>query len=329
MAEGENRSRSVEFSDERFKYIGFEVFPGKAGNIFKSDAEKKSLVEKVMKKFNRSEGEVRDRCTLLDERISKLEQGFLTLAAVLMIVSLFLPWFSGYFETTSVKQVMIEVENSAAPADSSAMVAESPASGNVAAQEAASPSAAEVKTPVPAGQELASTAGAETAVQDTTAAAGLAGEETNGYRTVTEVTRERRSLSGLGAIFSLGTYGSLVFSSGLVLIITGILLVVYILCCLGLAGYNLYLLYGVKKTNSDQYALMLKNKLRYNWIPVMIWLAMLVLAFIGASYGFDSRGMIKQVGQSYSVGSFIGVTSVGLYLSLAAFLVVALKGKEI
>ena len=106
-------------------------------------------------------------------------------------------------------------------------------------------------------------------------------------------------------------------------------MIVYFLSCLGLGAYNLYLLFGVKKTDPDKDALFLKNKLKLNWIPVYLWLGMLVLSMIGSGYGFDSEGLVQQLGDSYSIASFIGLSSVGIYLSLAAFLVAALKGKEI
>jgi hypothetical protein len=39
--------------------------------------------------------------------------------------------------------------------------------------------------------------------------------------------------------------------------------------------------------------------------------------------------MVKQVGNAYSAAAFIGLSSFGIYTSLSAFLVIALKGKEI
>ena len=329
MAEGENKSQSFESSDERVKYVGFEVFPGKAGDIFKSDTERKSLIQKVMGKFNRSEGEVRDRCTLIEERISKLEQGFLTAAAVVMVLALFLPWFSGYIEVSTVKQVPIEEEQAAAVADSNAVAPDSLAAAGLVDSTAAAAGDNPVDAAVtePVGDDLA--AADDGAVDDTTAAAAATNTPPAGFRTVTEVTREPYSLTGFGAITSLGDYGSMVFSSGIVLVLTGVLMIIYFLSCLGLGAYNLYLLYGVKKPTADERALFLKDKLRLNWIPVYIWLAMLVLSMIGANYGFDSEGMVKQVGDSYSIMSFVGLTSAGIYVALAAFLVAALKGKEI
>lgn len=329
MAEGENKSRSFESSNERFKYIGFEVFPGKPGNIFKSDEERRSLIERVMRKFTRSQGEVRDRCTLMEERISRPEKAFLTVAAVMLIVSLFLPWFSGYYEIVTTRQVSREGETAAVVAETGETPADS------AAMMAATDPAATAETAENASAEVATEGTGEMVAADTEqpADAGTVTRTieggTEGMMTVTEVIHDNRSLSGIGAILTLGTYGSMVFSSGFILVISGILVIVFFLSCIIMAILNLYVLYGVKKPNPDEYALYLKKMLRYNWIPVFIWPIMFILSFIGASYGFNPEGMLKQVGDSYGVAAFIGLSSVGIYISLGVFLILALKGKEI
>lgn len=270
MAETDNKAQPFGNSDERFRYVGFDVYTGKIGNLFKSDDERKSLTAKVMARFNRNEGEVRDQCTLLEERVSKGERMFMTVVSILMVVALFIPWFSGYYEIVNTKQVPIEA-----------------------------------------------------AVADST------GTKPIEMTTVTTVTHDNRSLSGLGALAGIGEYGGKLFSGGFALMLTGLLLILYFLSCPVLAVFNLYLLHKVKIPNRDEYALYLKRMLRYNWIPVLLWLAMFLLAFMGASYGFSAKGMIKQVGESYGIGAFIGLSSFGIYLSLASFLLMALKGKEI
>jgi hypothetical protein len=83
--------------EERLRYIGFEVFPGKPGELFKSDAERLQLIEQA--KARRSSGQIiRDSCTLMFERVSKGERLIMTIAAVAVLVALFLPWYSLYNE---------------------------------------------------------------------------------------------------------------------------------------------------------------------------------------------------------------------------------------
>ncbi|MBI5267805.1 MAG: hypothetical protein HY851_11300 [candidate division Zixibacteria bacterium] len=83
--------------DQRFRYIGFEVFPGKPGDLFTSEAEKQKYVDQA--KARRSRGQiVRDKCTLLGERVSRGERLIMTVVAALVIIALFMPWYSIYHE---------------------------------------------------------------------------------------------------------------------------------------------------------------------------------------------------------------------------------------
>ena len=81
----------------RFKYIGFEVFPGKPKDLFKSDEEKAKLVDAVVAK--RSRGEViREECTLFEERVSVSDRLILAVACFVILATLFIPWYSAYNE---------------------------------------------------------------------------------------------------------------------------------------------------------------------------------------------------------------------------------------
>ncbi len=333
MSDGENKDKSFK-ADERFKYIGFDVFPGKAGNIFSSDEEHKTLVQKVMASFRRSEGEVRDRCTLMEERVSGMEKMFMAFVSALLLVSLFLPWFSGHFKIVTERLVPVTIAGqaqapqggaNAAVTDSGAVAEEGTVSEDATAETV--PEA--VEEVVGAADEVVDSA----ALAAADSAAVVASQDPDyvppGMTKIQEITSDPRSLSGIGALFALGTYGSYIFSSGFVLIISGILMIVFFISCLLFAGFNLYNLYGVKKGSSDEFALHLKKVLKFNWYPLYLWLLMLVLSFFGASYGFDSSGMIEQVGKSYSSGSFMGLHSYGIILALCAYIVLALKGKEI
>lgn len=334
MTDGDKKKQPYDNSNERFKYIGFDVFPGKPGNLFKSDEERKSLIEKVMAKFGHSQGEVRDGCTLLEVRVSNAEKMFMAAISAIMILALFLPWFSGHFEIVNTRLVPIVTE--AAVVDTTAAeTGEEGAIDSTAVAEADEEDAALADVPEETAveeqpvEEVNAEADSTMAVDSLLAAMVEEDVVPPNMREVTEVTYDRRSQSGIGALIALGTYGSYIFSSGFVLILSGILLILFLLSCLGLGAYNLYLLFGVKIKDADEYALHLKKTLRYNWIPVLIWLGMLVLSFIGSSYGFDSSGMVSQVGDSYSVMSFIGLITGGMFVALGAFLILALKAKEI
>ena len=330
MAEGDNKNKALNASDERFKYIGFEVFPGKAGNIFKSDEERKTLIQKVMASFRRSEGEVRERCTLMEERVTGLEKGFLSVVSVLLLVALFLPWFSGNFEIVTERLVPTGSASAAAEQPASEKAAGAVDSTAVTAAVKPAPAAAKPAAKKLTAAEIAKATADSLRADSIAVAATLAPDYVPpGMMKIREVKSDFHSITGIGALFSLGTYGSYIFGSGFILMLSGILMIVFFLSCLVFAGFNLYLLFGVKMKDKDKYALYLKKMLRYNWYPVLLWLAIILLSFIGANYGFDSSKMVVQVGKSYGFAAFLGLTSMGIYLALGAFLILALKGKEI
>ena len=95
----------------------------------------------------------------------------------------------------------------------------------------------------------------EAAVTETPAgtAAGF-GEEiiTTGLSHRTKVTRDYVRQSGFRGLLSIGSVGSYVFSSGIILVVTGALLVLYSLACVILPFVLLFGLYGGKGTVDDR-----------------------------------------------------------------------------
>ncbi len=108
--------------DERFHFIGFEVCPGKPKDLFTSEAEKAKLVDVVVKK--RSTGQIlREQCSLLFARVSKIEKTVLIVACLIALVSLVVPWYSAYNE--------VEEKAAAPTASSVAPSTQTPSGGNV------------------------------------------------------------------------------------------------------------------------------------------------------------------------------------------------------
>jgi hypothetical protein len=287
--------------DERFRYIGFEIETGKIGDHFKSDAEKESWVKRTLEK--RKKGvKLRDETSFDKPRVAGYEKIVLTITSVVLIASLFLPWFSGYKEYEVVaKTPALRAEDISAGTSGDALI----------------PDSAVIE-----GNEGLPASGGETQM--------AAPKDEKGFSSMTGVVKRRElkkefySSSALGAIGSLG----MVFSSGLVLKITGLLYIFYILLCLGMAGLTLYTLYGTK-IGGDELAIKLKALLKYGWISPGIWFFCLILSFFGASYSFDPTGMLKQLGTSYSVVTYLGLLGYGFYISLACFIMSAAKAVEI
>ena len=80
---------------------------------------------------------------------------------------------------------------------------------------------------------------------------------------------------------------------------------------------------------SVQKALKLKRLLRLNWYPLIILGAVLVLSFFGANYGFDGKAVYASLGDSYSVATLFSTLTYGLFIAVAASVMVAAKGIEI
>jgi len=299
---------------ERWKYIGFDVFPKEPKDLFQSEEEKKKLVEQVRARLAHHE-HLRSDCTLLEERVTAFDRIFLTIASVVMVLALFLPWYSVYNE-----------------------IVEQPKPTQVLNQPTTPVATTEISATTTPG-EIEATGDASTAVPAVTDTGLAAVAEPTGSQIGTEelittvmarkkIHREFERLSGIGALISIGSIGSAVLTSGLGLMLTGLLFIIFTLLCLALPAYNLYGIYGLKG-NPDAIALKLKKIMRLNWIPLVIFVAGLVFSFFGGEYSFNAAEKFSSLGAGYSPLTYLGTLSWGVYVSLAGFILCAAKGVEI
>jgi len=311
MADTEKRTRGgPRISEgERFRYIGFEVFPGKPKDLFKNDAEKNKYVKEVLERRH-GDHTLRDKCTLLEERVSAGERIILTVASIVMLAALFLPWYTAYVEVPKVApaapQAAVVPEAAVVPSDSLAAL---PAEGQGGAVTAPAPTAG-----APSGMTHAGTRSNQ--------------EIITGHFQRRSVEKRYSTLTGLGVFVALGSVGGKVFSSGFVLILSGVLMLILGLLCIVLPVLNLYGIYGLKGT-PDQKALRLKRLLRLNWYPLLILAVVIILSFFGSSYGFDAPATFASLGERYSIATLFSTLSWGLFVAVAASVMIAAKGIEI
>ena len=175
----------------------------------------------------------------------------------------------------------------------------------------------------------------ETITEETISpSANSSGKTADGFQAVQGAGTRKRvekapyHWSAIGVLGALGTASGAVLSSGIILVIVGALLLIYMALCVIIPALSLKALLTARG-DPDEVALNLKHALRLCWAPVMVWGLMLLLSLIGASYGFDTTGALKQLGDSYSVLSFLGLLSSGFYIPLAGFLIAAFKSAEI
>ena len=312
----ETRKRITE--KERFSFIGFDVFPNDPKELFDSDAEKEMLLAQVRARHDKHD-HLRESCTLLEERVSFTDRIAVTAGAVLVFIALFLPWYSVYneiVEDTPVAQVVEEPlvtsddPEEAAFEDGTADPAADPAAEEAAADLSAAAVSEEVSFATEEIQAADASEEGDAVADDgepvysplTIIDEELDGELITALVAKKSIHREYARLSGIGGIFSFGSTGSYLFSSGLSLILTFILFIVYTILCIGLPAYTLYGLYGIKGSPDEQ-ALVLKKLLRYNWLPLILFLTGFLFAFFGGDYGFDAAGAFTSLGDSYGIGA--------------------------
>ncbi|MFH1372850.1 MAG: hypothetical protein ABII79_03535 [bacterium] len=322
MADKENKKDAGKRIDDsqRFRYIGFEVCPGKPRDLFKSESEKKLLVEAVVAK--RDKGDViREHCTLFEERVSFSDRMTLGIACLVIFASLFIPWYSAYNEIVEETIVPVEAEMFADSTMTAAATGDSALMTTTDIDNAALAVTGETETEaIPDDGTVGDTAilGESDAVE----------EVVLGIQARKRIHKEFTRLSGIGAFLALGNVGGRVFSSGIILVLTGILLIVYTLLCIVLPALTLYTLYG-SKGSPDVQALKLKKILRYNWIPVIMFIVTLVISFVGAQYGFDPTGYYDSLGADYGIAALFNSLSWGVFIPLCGFILMAAKGIEI
>ena len=327
---------------ERFSFIGFDVFPKDPKELFDSDAEKEMLLANVRARHDKHD-HLRESCTLLEERVSFTDRIAVTVGAVMVFVALFLPWYSVYNEIVEDTPVAQAIEEPVVASDNPGEATIEDGTADPAAEDAAADlSAADASEEVnPATEETevadVSDAGEVTASPDdgepvysplTIIDEELDGELITALVAKKSIHREYARLSGIGGIISFGSTGSYLFSSGISLILTVIIFIVYTLLCLGLPAYTLYGLYGIKGSPDEQ-ALVLKKLLRYNWLLLILFLTGFTFAFFGSEYGFDAAGAFTSLGDSYGIGAYLSVISPGVYVALAGSIICAAKGAEI
>jgi len=78
----------------RYKYIGFEVFSLKPKKFWKNAEEEKRYLEETKKRKEKGEREERDHSLVFVPIFTPVEKWILSLTSILMILSIFLPWFT-------------------------------------------------------------------------------------------------------------------------------------------------------------------------------------------------------------------------------------------
>lgn len=321
--------------DQRFKYIGFEVFPGKPKDLFKNDNEKKQLEQKVAER--RAKGDIlREDCTLMEERVSMGERILLTVASVIIIAAMFFPFYSAYTET----EILDDTATAKGPVESGLVDDTVGTNEAVETTDTVGITAEGEAGPGDSSALAATTDEAEgTTVDDATPTSGnIPGQNVSidekGNELITGLVvhkkyrKEFSRVSGFGSLIAVGSLGSYLFSSGFVLMLTALFFLVYALACLAIPGLTLYAIYG-SGAKGDALTLTIKKFLKMSWWPVALFCAAFFLSFFGGDYSFSTTDTFTSIGHSYGTGVFLDSLSYGISISLGGFIILAAKGSEI
>jgi hypothetical protein len=248
----------------------------------------------------------------------------MAVACLAMIVSLFLPWYSVYNEIEEVNQepaTETVADDSLALSDSAQMALLEMDSITGVAMEAEGTG----EEPMATVDEAEAGSGPPEA---NVVSQSAAEEVIHGYVARKKIYKEYERVSAVGSFALLGSAGSLLFSSGIGLIVVGVIFLIYMLACIASPVYTLYGLFGLKG-DADNKALRLKRLLRLNWVPLLLFVVAVFLSFVGADYSFDPAQYYASLGDSFGPGAFFNSMSWGVFVSLGASIMLAVKGIEI
>ncbi len=96
MAE-ENKKNEKEdqiSEDLRYRYIGFDIFPKKPTDFWKDEEEKRKHLERLREERSQGTRLEREHSLMQVSVFSRTERIILSIASLLLVLSLFVPWFS-------------------------------------------------------------------------------------------------------------------------------------------------------------------------------------------------------------------------------------------
>jgi len=219
------RTEQIIPEEMRFKYIGFDVYPRKVKEFWKSEEEKRRYLEEIRQKSSGSTLVEKDHSLVRAAVFSKVDRLVLTFTSFLLTVSLFLPWFS------------------------------------------------------------------------------LRGEDFHSQ------------VIGLGYLLKLGTLFGYAPLSGALFSVFVVLAGLIILSSFGAGAFSLVAIHK-KQNDVESYLTNLKKRLKLNLIPLVLWVALIIISTIGIPTPFADALKVGGFGDSFNLINFFALSSFGVWLSL-------------
>ena len=231
----QNKKTEERVSEEtRYKYIGFDVYPGKTKRFWKSEEEKRKRLEQIKKRGARTAVEEREHSLVRATVFSRVDRIILTITSFLLTVSLILPWFSIRGETFHTQVI------------------------------------------------------------------------------------------GVGFFLKMGTLFGYAPLSGPLFSIFVVLVALTILFSFAAGLISLLAIYK-KHSDVESYLTNLKKRLKLNRIPLVLWVALIVVSTIGMPTPFADALKIEGFGDRFTVINFFILSSYGVWLSLPSLIINCVK----
>jgi hypothetical protein len=128
-------------------------------------------------------------------------------------------------------------------------------------------------------------------------------------------------LGSLSFVGSLGAWGSGLELPAL------IVYTVYLLLS-PILGLIYVVTLATVKRDSEKHLVRVKKMSRLFFIPIVLWVAILIIAAIGFPMPLGNLG-VKEIGTSFNILSFLSISGAGFYLTLAGCIVCSLMASEI
>jgi hypothetical protein len=224
--------------EERFRYIGFDVYPEKPKKFWKDEAEEKKYLEEVKKRKPGLSSMEREYSLVSASVFSGVDRMVMMISSVLLIIAFILPWFS-----LSVKD-------------------------------------------------------------------GILRYNPFGY------------IGKLGLILGYSAFG------GSLVVFFALIVLLFMFTSLAYGILSLVAVVKMKGENK-KYHQKLKKTLRLGFLPLGLWLVLLIISMIGVQTPFLSGSGIKPLGENFNVIAFLTTSSYGLWLTLCCLIVNSFKANDL
>jgi hypothetical protein len=91
---------------------------------------------------------------------------------------------------------------------------------------------------------------------------------------------------------------------------------------------TLYFLYS-KPNPVEKYYGRLKRMLFFNYLPLLLWITVIIISVIGFPSPFGTGFGVKEIGENFSFINFITATSYGMWITLACLVINAWKTTDL